>query len=139
MASFDVETELKPIIIIIKLLLAIVHLQASHEAGSPHLAILVVHLVLLDHVATGRRAVVDDNVEVRPRLKLSLPVPEGGERNDDEERTADPVTEHLLDERQALDRLAETHLIGQNAVLSVTQPNNHHSSHTPDDESSRNK
>ena len=39
----------------------------------------VVELVLVDQPATVDAAVVDDHVKVTPRLKLSLPVGDGGE------------------------------------------------------------
>ena len=65
-----------------------------------------------------RPAVVDDDVDVGPRLKLPLPVADGGERYDDEERTAYPEVDSLLEEGDGLNRLTQTHLIRQDAVLS---------------------
>ena len=35
-------------------------------------------------------AMVDDHIEVTPGLKLSLPVADGGEGNDHQERASDP-------------------------------------------------
>ena len=35
-------------------------------------------------------AMVDDHIEVTPGLKLSLPVTDGGEGNDHQERASDP-------------------------------------------------
>ena len=61
---------------------------------------------------------VDDDVDVGPRLKLPLPVADGGERYDDEEGAADPEVYGLLEEGDGLNRLTQTHLIGQDAVLS---------------------
>lgn len=53
-----------------------------------HPIIEVIHLVLLQHVAGGLRAVVDYDVEVSPRLKLSLPVAYGRQRNNHQEWTS---------------------------------------------------
>lgn len=52
-----------------------------------HLFISVVHLILQDHLPTDLAAVIDDDVHFSPCAELSLPVGDGGERGDDEERS----------------------------------------------------
>ena len=61
-----------------------------------HVFVPEVHLVLLYHAATRCRAVVDDHVHVDPQFELSLPVGDGGERDDDKERAADTEVQYLL-------------------------------------------
>lgn len=61
---------------------------------------------------------VDDDVEVGPGAELALPVGDGGERGDDEERPFDAHAVDLLQEGDGLDGLSQAHLIGQDAVPS---------------------
>ena len=83
------------------------------------LGVSVVHFILLDHGATLVGAVVHDHIQLRPRLKLTLPVGDGGEGHDDEEGTSHAIAHHLLDEGERLDGLAKTHLVSQDAALAV--------------------
>lgn len=84
-----------------------------------YLRIFVVHLVLLNHVSALRRAVIDDDVEIRPRLKLSLPVADRRQRNDDQKRSTDTIAKDVLHKTYALNCLSKTHLVSKNTVLSI--------------------
>ena len=64
---------------------------------------LVVHFVFCQHVPAGLRAVVDDDVHVRPQFELSLPVGNGGKGCDDKEWTPDAVVEHAVQKGKRLD------------------------------------
>ncbi len=59
---------------------------------------------------------VHDDIEVSPGSELSLPVSDGRERGDNEERPLDPCTTDLLQKCDGLDGLSQTHLIRQNTV-----------------------
>lgn len=76
-----------------------------------HLRVPVEHLVLQDHLAADLRAVVHDDVHVRPVAELPLPVGDGGERGDDEEGPSDPHVEDLVQKSDGLDGLSQTHFI----------------------------
>lgn len=82
-----------------------------------YLLVSVEHLVLQDHLAADLRAVVHNDVHVRPRAKLPLPVGDGGQRGDDEERPTDAHVEDFVQERDRLDCLPQTHFICQDAVF----------------------
>lgn len=60
-----------------------------------HLGISVHHLVLLDHLPADLAAVVHDGIHFCPRPELSLPVGDGGEWGDDEERAVDAPEEYF--------------------------------------------
>lgn len=83
-----------------------------------YLRVPEVHLVLLQHLPADYASVVDDDVEVRPRPELALPVSDGGERRDDEEGAPDAHAVDLLQEGDGLDGLPQAHLICQDAVPS---------------------
>lgn len=55
----------------------------------------VVELVLIDESAAVDAAVVDDHIEVAPRLKLSLPVGDGGEGSYHQEGAIDTGSLHI--------------------------------------------
>ena len=76
-----------------------------------------------DHVAALDVADVDDDVDVRcPRLELSLPRHEGRQRHDQQERTVDVIGVHQhRQERDDLDCLAKSHLIGEDHAILSTQ------------------
>ena len=76
------------------------------------------HLVLQDHLPADLWAVVHDDVHVRPRAELPLPVGDGGQRGDDEEGPPNPHAEDLVEEGDGLDGLPQAHLIRQDAVFS---------------------
>lgn len=60
-----------------------------------------------------------------PALKLELPVAQSRKRCQDEERTVVILALHeVRDERNGLDRFAETHLVGQNTVQAVVVQRN---------------
>lgn len=61
---------------------------------------------------------VDDDVEVGPGTELALPVGDGGERGDNEERPLNAHTVDLLQECDGLDGLSQAHLVCQDAVSS---------------------
>lgn len=86
-----------------------------------YLCVPGVHLVLLQHLPADHGAVVDNDVEVGPRSELPLPVGDGGEGGDDEEGAPDAHTPDLLQKRDGLDGLPQTHLIGQDTVPSVRE------------------
>lgn len=91
----------------------------------------MVHLVLLQHLATDHAAVVHDHVEVGPRAELALPVGDGGEWRDDEEGAADAHALDLLQECDGLDGLAQAHFVGQDAVTPAwTHTKTHRDPHT---------
>jgi len=56
------------------------------------------------------------DIEVRPGSELSLPVSDGRERGDDEERGLYPCAIDLFQKRDRLDGLSQTHFIRQNTV-----------------------
>lgn len=94
--------------------------EASRSQDDPTTSyprVLAVHLVLLDHLPGSQTAVVNDAVHLRPGIKLSLPVGDGGERSDNQERTPDADVVDFLQESDGLDGLAQAHLVGQNTVL----------------------
>lgn len=88
------------------------------HAFKRYLWVSVKHLVLQDHLPADLRAVIHDDVHVRPRAKLPLPVGDGGQGGNDEERAADPHVEDLIQKGDGLDGLSQPHLIGQNTVFS---------------------
>lgn len=56
----------------------------------------------------------------RPPVELEHPVREGRQRHDDQERTVHALLLHQVgDQSDSLNRLAETHLVGENAVQVV--------------------
>lgn len=59
------------------------------ELHRSHLCVSVVHLILMNEVAAVQGPMVDHHVEVRPGLKLPLPVGNGGEWGYDQERSRD--------------------------------------------------
>lgn len=83
-----------------------------------YLSVSVVHLVGLDGSATGLTAVIHHHVELSPCPELPLPVGNGGERSDDQERPMDPLQVDLIQECDGLHRLPQTHLIRQDTVAS---------------------
>jgi len=62
--------------------------------------------------------VIDDDVHICPGVKLAYPVANSGEGSDDQEGTDDAVVNDSLQEGYTLNRLAKSHLISQDAVLS---------------------
>lgn len=91
--------------------------RKSH-AFKRYLRVSVEHLVLQDHLPADLRAVIHDDVHVRPGAELPLPVCDGGQRGDDEEGPADPHAEDLVQKGDGLDGLSQTHLICEYAVFS---------------------
>jgi len=71
------------------------------------------------HTATVTVSDVNNDIDCgRPRLELFLPCDNGRERDNDEERTVDVVRVHEHgQERDGLDGLSETHLIGENCTV----------------------
>jgi len=69
-------------------------------------------------VVRDSRSMVDYSVHVSPGLKLSLPVADGGERDNDKEGPLDAVLVDFIEESDALNGLPKTHLIRKDAVLS---------------------
>lgn len=61
-----------------------------------YLCIPEIHLILLEHLPADHAPVVDDHIEVGPGMELALPVGNGGERSDNEERPLDAHTVDLL-------------------------------------------
>lgn len=74
--------------------------------SSVYLCVSVVHLVGLDGLAAGLASVVDHRVELSPGPELSLPVRDGGERGDDQERPLDALHVNLVEECNGLDGLS---------------------------------
>lgn len=68
-----------------------------------HLSISEIHLILLEHLSADHTAMVHDDIEFRPGSEFSLPVSDGRERGDDEERPLDPYAIHLFQKRDGLD------------------------------------
>ena len=62
---------------------------------------------------------VDHTVHVGPGLHLPLPVGDGGEGCEDEERPPHAALLHLPQEPDGLDGLTQSHLVGQNAALAT--------------------
>lgn len=104
--------------------------QTEPPATSSYLRVPEVHLVLLEHLAADHAAVVDDDVEVGPGAELALPVGDGGERRDDEERPFDAHTVDLLQEGDGLDGLPQAHLVRQDAVPSEHTRQQHRTGRT---------
>lgn len=84
-----------------------------------YLCFSVVHLIGLDGLAAGLAAMVDHRVELCPSPKLPLPVGDGGEWGDDQERPLNALHVNLIEECYGLDGLSQTHLISQDTVTSV--------------------
>ena len=82
-----------------------------------YLFILEVHLILLDHLSTGQAAMIDYGIHVGPGGELPLPVGDGGEGSNNQERALDACSIHLGQQCDGLDGLPQTHLICQNTVL----------------------
>ena len=104
-------------------LLCIAQSQLVRRQQDVELELLVrpAELVLADRLARRSVAAVADNVEIRrPRRELGLPGGDGRERNDDEKRAklVQGVKE-VREEGDRLDRLAEPHLVRQDAVLAL--------------------
>lgn len=70
-------------------------MHPGHAVCVNHLCVPVHHLILLDHLPADLAAVVHDGVHLRPGAELSLPVGDGGEGSDDEERAMDAHQEYL--------------------------------------------
>lgn len=68
-----------------------------------HLCISVHHLILLNHLPADLAAVVHDGIHLCPRPELPLPVSDGGERGNDEERAVDSPEEYFWKECDGLD------------------------------------
>lgn len=81
-----------------------------------HLRVSEVHLILLKHLSADHTAMVHNDIEVRPGSELSLPVGDGRERGNDEERPLYPCAIDLIQKCDRLDGLSQTHLIRQNTV-----------------------
>ena len=81
---------------------------------------LEVKLRLLAHASILGVSVEDDDVHLRPLLHLAFPVAEGGEGRDDEKRAgrAKLARAHVLHDRDALRRLAESHFVAEDDVVS---------------------
>ena len=79
-------------------------------------------LVLSDHGSTGTVANVSESVEVgSPMLQLAHPCGQRGEGHNDEEGAVLVAgMEEVREEGDGLNSLAETHLVGENAVLVLT-------------------
>ena len=73
-------------------------------------------------MSTLRAPVINHTVNISPRLKLSLPVGDGGERRNDQEGTDDSGASHFFQKSNGLDGFAQTHFISKDAVLSVIKP-----------------
>lgn len=82
-----------------------------------HLIVSMVHLVLQDHLPADLTAVIDDDVQLGPRAKLSLPVGDGGKRGDDEEGSSQTHVEDLVQECDGLDGLPQAHFVSQDTVF----------------------
>lgn len=91
-----------------------------------YLCVSVVHLVGLDGLAAGLAAMVDHHVELGPGAELPLPVGDGGERSDDQERPLDALHVNLVEECDGLDGLSQTHLVSQNTVSSAGEQVDHY-------------
>ena len=85
------------------------------------------HLSLPDGLARVGRALVRDGHRVGdPLAALELPVGEHRERHDDHEGARDVLRLHQVgDERDGLDRLAQPHLVGEDAVEVVVVQRDH--------------
>ena len=81
---------------------------------------LEVKLSLLAHASILGVSVEDDDVHLRPLLHLAFPVAEGGEGRDDEKRAgrAKLARAHVLHDRDALRRLAQSHFVAEDDVVS---------------------
>ena len=64
---------------------------------------------------------IDDDVQIGPPFELPLPVSDGRERDDDQERPSDAVSIDLLNKTYALNRFTQAHLICKDATLSETE------------------
>lgn len=99
------------------------HAVVTHSSASSlssratYLSFSVEHLVLQNHLPADLGSVVHDDVHVRPRAELPLPVGDGGQGGDDEEGASDAHAEDLEEERDGLDGFPQTHLICQDAVF----------------------
>lgn len=91
-----------------------------------HLLVLVVHLILVDHLAADLAAVVDNDVDLSPGAELPLPVGDGGKGGDDEEGSPQAHGKHLKEEGDGLDGLPQAHLVSQDAVLPVLEESGKH-------------
>lgn len=88
---------------------------------SVYLCVSIVHLISLDSLAAGLAAMIDHRVELGPGPKLSLPVGDGREWGDDQERPFNALHVNLIEEGNGLDGLPQAHLISQDTVTSVEE------------------
>lgn len=68
---------------------------ASVVRVKAHLCISVHHFILLDHLPADLAPVVHNGIHLCPRPELPLPISDGGERSDDEERAVDSPEEYF--------------------------------------------
>mmetsp|Transcript_1341 Transcript_1341/g.4128 ORF Transcript_1341/g.4128 Transcript_1341/m.4128 type:complete len:347 (+) Transcript_1341:2241-3281(+) len=102
--------------------------HASHAAAQQRAVVLAaVEFVLAHHRAALRVPRVHHRVESRrPPVKLLLPLRHGRERNHHQEGTLQVVlVKQVAEQGHGLDRLAQTHLVGQDAVV-VLRPQVRH-------------
>lgn len=64
---------------------------------------------------------VDNGIHVGPCGELPLPVGDGGERSNDQERALNASSVNLRQQSDGLDGLPQTHLICQDTVLPERQ------------------
>lgn len=62
---------------------------------------------------------IDNDVHVCPPFEFPLPIGNGGERCNNEEWPANSVLADGVDKGQRLNCLAQTHLVGENAVVPI--------------------
>lgn len=83
-----------------------------------YLRVSVKHLILQDHLPADLRAVIHNDIHMRPRAKLPLPVGDGGQGGNDEEGAADPHAENLIQKGDGLDSFSQPHFVCQYTVFS---------------------
>lgn len=95
----------------------------GHARWRPAVGVALLHgcvdvqiapLVVDDNCPRVGAAMVEQGVEVRPRLKLALPVLQGGQGRHDEERPANLLHRpNVVEHRDGLYCLAKAHLVGE--------------------------
>lgn len=78
---------------------------------------------LLDSIAINYneylRSMIHDDIQLSPSFELTLPIRNGRQRSDNQERSSNAALVHRVYKCNWLDGLAKTHFVGEDAVTPV--------------------